>query len=120
MLVSRQHRMLITGPRPELLFGEEEVLVRACHLTHLPGVVAVAVPEVTYVHMMFDRHEVVLTDGAWSESFQPGERSLSGLDQGAREELFKIFPELSGQVPQPFDSPRVTLKAFEAKMLLVA
>src|SRR5690606_8831731 len=35
MRVSRQHRMLVTGPRAELLFGSDEVLVRAEHLTHL-------------------------------------------------------------------------------------
>jgi hypothetical protein len=76
---------------------------------------------VTYLHMMFDRHEVVLSDGAWSESFQPGERSLGGLDHDERDELFKIFPELQNQaVPLQFESARVTLKAFEAKVLLAA
>ncbi len=44
MRVSRQHRMLVGGPRAELLFGAEEVLVRAEHLVHLPGV-AVAVEQ---------------------------------------------------------------------------
>lgn len=121
MLVSRQHRMLLCGPRAELLFGADEVLVRAHHLTSLPGVSAVQMSEVTYLHMMFDRHEVVLSDGAWSESFQPGERSLGGLDHDERDELFKIFPELQNQaVPLQFESARVTLKAFEARVLLAA
>ena len=121
MVVSRQHRMLVCGPRAELLFGADEVLVRALHLTGLPGVSAITVPEVTYLHMMFDRHEVVLADGAWSESFQPGERSLGGLGQDERDELFKIFPELAGQaIPEQFDAARVTLKGFEAKVLLAA
>ncbi len=121
MIVSRQHRMLVSGPRAELLFGSDEVLVRALHLTCLPGVRAMTVPEVTYLHMMFDRHEVVLADGAWSESFQPGERSLGGLGQDERDELFKIFPELEGcEIPEQFDAARVTLKAFEAKVLLAA
>ena len=70
--------------------------------------------------MMFDHHEVVLADGALSESCQPGERSLGGLDKGAQEEVFKVFPELSGQIPQQFDSARVTQNGFEAKVLLVA
>ncbi|MEO6300072.1 MAG: Hint domain-containing protein, partial [Paracoccaceae bacterium] len=121
MMVSRQHRMLMCGPRAELLFGSDEVLVRAHHLTWLPGVAAVNVPKVTYLHMMFDRHEVVLADGAWSESFQPGERTLGGLDNGEREELFKVFPELAGAaIPRQFDAARVTLKSFEAKVLLAA
>ncbi|MGV8986873.1 MAG: Hint domain-containing protein [Cypionkella sp.] len=124
MMVSRQHRMLMTGPRAELLFGVDEVLIRACHLTHMPGVALETVREVTYLHILFDRHEVVLADGSWSESFQPGERSLNGLDQVERDELLKIFPELSDQSPGPFpaqfNSARVTLKAFEAKVLLAA
>ena len=111
----------MTGPRAELLFGDEEVLVRALHLTCLPGVEAIRVAQVTYLHMMFDRHEVVLADGAWSESFQPGERTLGGLGQDERDELFKIFPELEGQaIPEQFDAARVTLKGFEAKVLLAA
>ena len=121
MIVSRQHRMLVSGPRAELLFGSDEVLVRALHLTCLPGVEAIAPSEVTYLHMMFDRHEVVLADGAWSESFQPGERTLGGLAQDERDELFKIFPDLVGQSnPEQFDAARVTLKGFEARVLLAA
>ena len=52
--------------------------------------------------MMFDHLEVVLADGARSENFQPGERSPGGLDKGPQEELFKVFPELSGQIPRRF------------------
>jgi hypothetical protein len=103
------------------MFGVNELLVRALHLTCLAGIEAVTLREVTYLHMLFDRHELVLADGAWSESFQPGQRSLGGLDENERCELFKIFPELSKeQIPQQFVSARVTLKAFEARALLRA
>ncbi len=77
MRVSRQHRMLLTGARADLLFGTDEVLVRAEHLTHLPGIALAAETQVTYLHLLFDRHEVVLSDGTWSESFQPGDRTLA-------------------------------------------
>ena len=121
MMVSRQHRMLISGPRAELLFGSNEVLVRATHLLSLPGVSAAALPEVTYLHMMFDRHEIVLADAAWSESFQPGDRTLGGMDADQRRELFSIFPELEtlDTIPQ-FAAARTTLKSYEARVLLVA
>ena len=121
MVVLCQHRMLVSGPRADLLFGDDEVLVCALHLTCLPGITAITLPEVTYLHMMFDRHEIVQADGAWSESFQPGERTLGGLGQDERQELFRIFPELQGQTaPEQFDAARVTLMAFEAKALLAA
>ena len=118
MRVSRQHRMLVSGPRAELLFGAEEVLVQAEHLTHLPGVCHAADRSVTYVHLLFDRHEVVLSDGTWSESFQPGDRTLAGMDGAAREELFALFPALASGGRYP--AARPTLKKFEAKLLLAA
>jgi Hint domain/RTX calcium-binding nonapeptide repeat (4 copies) len=120
MRVSRQHRMLHTSPQTELLFGEDEVLVRAYHLTHLPGVRAERLEEVTYIHILFDRHELVLADGAWSESFQPGARSIGGLDDRERGELFKIFPDLVQRGFGTFDAARSTLKGFEARVLLAA
>ena len=121
MLVSRQHRMLVTGPRAELLFGTGEVLVRALHLLMLPGISAAFLPEVTYIHLLFDHHEVVLSDGAWSESFQPGDRTLGGLDHDQLAEMLRIFPELAqGQIPSRFDAARTTLKSYEARALLVA
>jgi len=66
------------------------VLVRALHLTALPGVARAAVTQVTYLHLMFDRHEIIIADGTWSESFQPNDCSLGGMDgdrrQGGQEE----------------------------------
>ena len=118
MKVSRQHRMLMTGPRAELLFGSDEVLVQAEHLTHLPGVTHATDTRVTYVHLLFDQHEVVLSDGTWSESFQPGERTLAGMDGAARDELLRLFPDLAQGAAYP--AARPTLKKFEAKVLLAA
>ena len=121
MMVSRQHRMLFVGARAELLFGSDEVLVRAAHLVGLPGIEVADVDEVTYLHILFDCHEVVMADGAWSESFQPGDRTLGGIEAEQRAELLKIFPQLasSANIAQ-FESARTTLKAFEAKVLLAA
>ena len=119
MLLSRQHRMLLCGSGAQLLFGSDEVLVRAAHLVGLPGITEAAQREVTYLHVMFDRHEVILADGAWSESFQPGDRSLSGLEADQRDELLKIFPQLGqGAVVPQFDAARLTLKSYEARLLL--
>lgn len=118
MRVSRQHRMLLTGPRAELLFGVDEVLVRAEHLTHLPGIALAAETDVTYLHLLFDRHEVVLSDSTWSESFQPGDRTLGGLDGAARDELFRLFPHLAAGGDYP--AARPTLRRFEAKVLTAA
>jgi Ca2+-binding RTX toxin-like protein len=120
MMVSRQHRMLISSPAAALLFGSDEVLVRATHLVGRPGITSAAPPTVTYLHILFDRHEVVLADNAWSESFQPGDRTLGGLAADQRDELEKLFPELGDAGPHSqFDAARITLKSHEARVLMV-
>jgi Ca2+-binding RTX toxin-like protein len=120
MMVSRQHRMLMRGPTAELLFGSPEVLVRAAHLIGLPGVTSLAPPGVTYLHVLFDRHEVILADNAWSESFQPGDRTLEGMDTAQREELDKLFPDMASEIDTRFAAARITLKSHEARVFLAA
>ncbi len=116
LIVSPQHRMLVVGSRAELYFGEREVLVAALHLVGRPGIARIPVPApVTYLHLLFERHEIVCAEGAWSESFQPGAATLSGMEAAQREEVLALFPEL-GQ-GRPYPAARVTLKAHEARLL---
>lgn len=72
---------------------------------------------VTYVHILFDRHEIVLSDGLWTESFQPAERTLSALDQATRDEVLELFPQLADNA-DAFPSARLSLKAHEARVLI--
>ncbi len=118
--VSPSHRVLICGARAELLFGESEVLVPAVHLVGQPGIEREFAP-VTYVHIMFDSHQIVLGDGMWSESFQPASYSLDGLGAAQRDEILALFPELAKSSAQgAFAAARMTLKAHEARMLFAA
>ncbi|MBD3788068.1 MAG: Hint domain-containing protein, partial [Sphingomonadales bacterium] len=121
IIVSPQHRMLIAGSRAELLFGESEVLVAAVHLVGRPGITRLARPEVTYLHVMFDAHEIIRANGAWSESYQPGPQMLQALPDPQREELLTLFPELRGGVESAtWAAARLSLKAHEARVLLAA
>ncbi|SMX30133.1 Hemolysin, plasmid [Pelagimonas phthalicica] len=120
MIVSPQHRVVMSGYAIELLFGEDEVLVAATHLVGRPGITREC-PEagVTYVHFMFDRHELVMSDGTWTESFQPGDLSLAGLDMDQREELLMLFPQLvSPMGREAFGAARMSLKAYQARLLI--
>lgn len=92
--VSPNHRLLLVGEHPQLETGESEVFISAKHLVGTRGVERVEQAQVTYLHFMCDRHEVVLSDGAWSESFQPTDEALQAAGETAREELFELFPEL--------------------------
>jgi Ca2+-binding RTX toxin-like protein len=118
MRVSPQHRLLIEGARAELMFGEAEVLVAAKHLLGQAGVTRVLPLEgVAYIHILFDRHEIVQSDGIWTESFQPAERMLSTMDAAVRDEMLKLFPQLT-QTAEAFPAARLSLKAHEARVLL--
>ncbi|EAQ01548.1 type I secretion target repeat protein, partial [Pseudooceanicola batsensis HTCC2597] len=94
MLVSPNHRVLVNNDKTALYFEEREVLVAAKHLTGLAGVSRVDTMKTAYIHFMFDQHEVILSDGSWTESFQPGHQTLDGLGNAQRQEILELFPEL--------------------------
>jgi len=118
MMLSPQHRVLIEGARAEMYFGECEVLIPAKHLVGLADVTRSLPAEgVVYVHLLFDRHEIVLSDGLWTESFQPAERTLSSLDEATRTEVLTLFPELALDVGA-YPAARLSLKAHESRVLI--
>ena len=119
MMVSPNHRMLLVSEQAQLLFDETEVLVAAKHLVGMDGVQQVDTVGVGYVHFLCDNHEVVLANGAWSESFQPGEYSMGAIDRAQREEIYDLFPELRNrEALEDFSAARLTLKRHEANLLV--
>jgi hypothetical protein len=117
LLVSPQHRMLLTGWQAELLTGTDEVLVAALHLVDGDRVVRRPGGMVTYIHILFDRHHLVRANGAWSESFHPGAQGLETMDGAARDELLGLFPELRESPAAYGPSARRSLRAHEAQLL---
>ncbi len=88
LYVSPNHRMLVIDGHGE------ELLVAAKELVGSPGVIAVEPMGITYLHLLFDAHEIVLSDGAWSESFQPSDFALGTFGNGTRNEILTLFPDL--------------------------
>ena len=118
MLVSPNHRLLVANDRTALYFDEHEVLVAAKHLIAGQGVHEVDSMGTTYIHFMCDRHEVVLSNGAWTESFQPGDQTLKGMGNAQRSEIFDLFPELKTDAGlENYGSARRTLRRHEAVLL---
>jgi len=96
LLVSRQHRMLVSSPIAKRMFDHREVLLSAIKLTGLPGIfVDHDVVSTAYFHLVFDDHELIWAEGALSESFHTGAQALEALDDAAREEVFTLFPDLA-------------------------
>ena len=93
--ISRQHRMLISSRISGRMFGQSEVLVAAVRLTEWSGCfVDEEIEEVSYFHLVFDKHEIVFANGAPSESFFAGKEAMNSMPCAARRELFAIFPGL--------------------------
>ena len=76
-----------------LNFAETEVLAPAKGLiTDHSVMVDSTAKSVEYIHILFDKHEIVYSNNLPSESFHPGDLSLAGLDDEARNEVFELFP----------------------------
>ncbi|MBV0890476.1 Hint domain-containing protein [Paracoccus sp. Z118] len=109
LLVSPQHRVMVRSAVARAMFGADEVLVAAKHLLALDGVeIARDLREVTYHHILFDRHEIVLSEGAASESLFLGEQALLALGEAARNEILTLFPELKAGLPEAGARPFLT------------
>ena len=98
LLVSRQHRMLVSSRVAERMFGRHEVLISAIKLTALPGIfVDQDVPQVEYIHLLFDDHHLLLAEGAPSESLYLGSEAQKALSPEGRAEIERLFPDLQGR-----------------------
>ncbi|MFZ5961328.1 Hint domain-containing protein [Thalassococcus sp. BH17M4-6] len=117
LLVSPQHRLLFEGYEAELMFGPSEVLVSAKHMIDGQNIRQVEGGDVTYIHLMLDRHEVIYAEGAATESFHIGHHSLETLSDASRADLFEAFPHLKSDPGAYGDTARLCLKRHEALSL---
>ena len=101
LLVSPQHRVLVRSKIAQRMFGAPEVLVAATLLCLIDRIHVDQVTEVDYFHVLSDRHEIVLSDGAETESLYTGPEALKSVGPAARDEIFAIFPELRDTVSAP-------------------
>lgn len=118
LCLSPQHRVLIRDGLAELLFGVPEVLVAAKDLVNDRSVRAQSGGTVDYVHLLFDRHQVVFAEGLPTESFLPGPQTSKSFDAPIVAELVSIFPELDLATGQGYSpAARRTLRGYEAQVL---
>lgn len=118
LLVSPQHRIMISDWRAELLFGASEVLIAAKHLINDSTVrIETGLEDFTYHHILFEKHETVFSEGLPTESFHPGDMAMAALGEESRAELLSLFPELVDCALGDRPLSHLTLKGFEAKAL---
>jgi hypothetical protein len=118
LLVSPQHRMLVTGPQAQALFNTAEVLVAAEDLINDVTIsVDHALREVTYVHVLFERHNVVWANGLETESFHPSNTALDTVDPAQREGLLHLLPDIEANPHSYGDYARRNISGSEAAIL---
>ncbi len=117
ILVSPMHRMLITDPAANLLFGQSEVFCPAKMLVNGTTIYRDNANETVYYHLLFENHQVITANGCESESFYPGQVGLSAFSEETREEVFSLFPDLRS-LPETYGkSARYILRRYEAEVL---
>ncbi len=117
LVVSPQHRVLLCGARAELLFGCDEVLVKAKDLVNGRDVLRCPTQDtITYFHILMPQHELLFSEGQWSESFLPGPMTLHSFDPFANRALRNVLRTTNLQDI----SARPSLKSYEAQALLAA
>ncbi|QHQ36389.1 Hint domain-containing protein [Algicella marina] len=115
-LVSPHHRILLKGWQAQALYGEDELLAAACNLINDSTISRAGCEPCTYVHLLFDSHEIVQVDGLWSESFHPAALSKGSVTTAQHDEVVALFPELEN--PSQWPLARRTAKPTEASVLV--
>ena len=115
LMVSQQHRMLITDWRAEYYWGQNEVLIAAKHLVNGTSVRLVPGGTVRYIHLLFDTHQIIFGNGVPSESMYP-EYAMERVDERQRKKLLLLFPNLLDK-SGPRHLARQVLRGREAPLL---
>lgn len=96
---------LLVSPQHGIMHGESH-LIRAKHLCDVPNSrvrIAHGQRHVTYIHLLFDDHQIIFSNGVPSESLYPGKQALGSFSDDAQQELFRLFPELERFAKPTFD-----------------
>ncbi|WP_109313599.1 Hint domain-containing protein [Ruegeria sp. AU67] len=118
LLVSPQHRIAVTSAVMELYYFDTVMLAPAKGMVDGQGIEQLP-PEqgVEYIHILFDKHELVNVEGVWSESFFPGDTTMSAMATATKRELFELFPELMCSKTGYGETALPVLKPYEVRLL---
>ena len=120
LMVSQQHRILVRSPIAARMTGTSEVLVAARHLVGLPGIERVEkAAGLEYWHILMDRHEVLVADGAATESLYLGDQACLALGAAARAEIARLIPQRFGPngTATPPEPARILLPGRQARRM---
>lgn len=118
--LSRQHRIVLSGPIVETHFGRRSVLAPAIALAETGHARRVAARPLGYVHLLTERHSVLVAEGCLAESLLLGPQArqriegVAEVEEGTLSSLETRFPGVARRSTLPVVNRR------EAVMLLRA
>jgi Hint domain len=118
LTVSPQHRILFEGPACELMFGEPAVLVAAKHLVGTLAEVARPTGDVEYFHILLADHDMLISNGLLTESFQPARRTMDVMGPASRLMLEAVIAALGEHDLLTRQDGFPSLKRHEARSLM--
>lgn len=120
LIVSPQHRVLVSSVISMRMFDRKDVLVSANKLLPLDGVDVLHGNSagIDYWHILFDRHEIVWSNGAPTESLYTGPQARKAISREGREEIQSLFPEVSEPNFEPISARFIPEKGKLMKKLV--
>lgn len=116
LLLSPRHKVLVTGWKAEMLFGEDEMLVPIKHLCNGRSIFCERdLGFVMYYHLLCDHHEVVFADGAPVETLDYAFLAGLPVTHPDRQEVEALFPGLLGSSRMP-GSARPAIRSEEGHL----
>lgn len=115
VMLSPDHRLLVSGYEVESLFGADCVYVSAKSLIGFPGVSQIDWPMVRYIHLLLPVHAAVLTNGLHCESLLAGDVAIGNLGSNFQKTYKQLQPQLGEQ-----RAAYPCLKTFEGQLLVDA
>lgn len=117
LTVSPDFRVVLQGWRSTKIAGAKEVLTAAQHLANERDICRVVAARVTYYHLGFDRHEVILANSTPVESLHPEIEAQRPLPDDIRNQLRAAFQKPTRRAMSYGPLTRPEVKPYEARLI---
>ena len=93
LMLSPQHRLLVSDWTVSMFFHQDEALVKAKDMVNGATIFQKTGDQVHYFHILLDDHALVYANGVAAETMLVGAEAIKSLDEDALEEVMALFPE---------------------------
>ncbi len=120
LVVAPNTRILFKSAQAAVLFGETEVLICAKDLVNGTSITRLSDNQpVSYVHVLFERHEIIQSNGLDTESYHPNRETMQSFAPHIQSEIQQLLPNSDAFMGFGYGPlARASLRANEAKALL--